>query len=66
MTNTRIKLTWYAVIALTMLTGFAIVKNMDGVAAAGIGGILTVVTGYQTSRAFTKSTAMKNNTEDKP
>lgn len=66
MRNTRIKLTWYAVVALTGITAFAILKGMEGVASTAVAGMLTVTMGYQGSRAITKSTAMKNNTEDKP
>lgn len=66
MTNTRIKLTWYAVIALTGIAIFAIFKGAEGTATTSVGGILAVVAGYQGSRAWTKTTAMKNNKEDAP
>ena len=61
MRNTRVKITWYAAIALTVLAAFSIYKGFEGVATTCAAGILTVAMGYQGSRAVTKSAAMKHN-----
>lgn len=66
MKNTRIRLSWYVVIALTALAAFSVYKSMEGVAIAAIGGIMTVTMTYIGGRSYTKSTAMKTDKEDKP
>nr|WP_319570256.1 hypothetical protein [uncultured Draconibacterium sp.] len=65
-TKTRIRLTWYGVIILTVLAATAIFKDMEGVASTCVAGILTIITGYQVSRAYTKAAAIKQPGTESP
>lgn len=64
--NTRLKLTWAALVIFTALAGTAIFKGMEGVATTCAAGILTIVTGYQASRAYTKTAAIKDANTQSP
>lgn len=59
--QTRNKITWYCNISLTLLAIISMIVNMESVALACIGGIITVSTAYHGSQAWTKNTYLKTN-----
>ena len=65
MKQTRAKLTWYVVIAFTVLAIVGMIYGMEAVALAGIGGMTANVTTYHASQGYTKSQYIKANPTDK-
>jgi hypothetical protein len=59
--QSRFLLSIFGLILLTPLAFFAITKQMEGIAAAATGGIITIVNGYQISQAHTKSKFIQAN-----
>jgi len=59
--NTRIKLSWYGVIVLPLIAVYAISQGDAIVAPLCVTGVLTIIGGYQYSRAHTKELAIKHN-----
>lgn len=62
--QSRFLLSLIGIIILSAITFFAIRKNMEGVAAAATGGVITIVTGYQISQGYTKGKYITTNTKD--
>lgn len=50
--KTRIRITWYTLIALTLICVLAILKDMEGVASSSVVAIGAVAAGYQASKAY--------------
>ena len=59
--QSRFLLSILGLILLTPLAFFSITKQMEGIAAAAVGGIITIVNGYQISQAHTKSKYIQAN-----
>lgn len=63
--KTRIRLTWFAEISLTLLAIAAMHKGFEGVATTCIAGIIAITTGYQAAKSWNNNQKLKNQSNEK-
>jgi len=63
--KTRIRLTWYTAVALTLIIGFSVYKEMNDVATSAILAYTGIVGGYIAAKTINNQALIKDGNKDK-